>query len=233
MNEPPKKRRGCLKWGAITVLVLWLIAILIPAVKGTAKSNGQGKAVANCKQIMLALEQWSHDNGLAYPDGWAGSDNLKSSNQVFRKLFTDGIIMDERVFTCPTSMFTLDNDLGYPPTYDKALAPGECHWMLLKRQTGMALGKTPLIIENSLNTSWPPKWDVSPPKQLRKRAQAWRGRQIIIGRNDGSVQVERLRPDGTLDWHSAPNLDASGKSWIDYLTPEQLTKLEYWDIEEK
>ncbi|HBJ85985.1 MAG TPA: hypothetical protein DDZ88_19380 [Verrucomicrobiales bacterium] len=104
--------------------------------------------------------------------------------------------------------------------------------MLLKHQTAASHAKTPIIIENSLNASWPPKWDVSF-WAGKKRGRAWGGRRIIIGRNDGSVAVEKLREDGTMDWHSPSNLDEHGKSWIDSLTPEQIAQLSYWDIEEK
>jgi hypothetical protein len=45
--------------------------------------------------------------------------------------------------------------------------------------------------------------------------------------------MEKLREDGTLDWHSPPNLDEHGKSWIDSLTPEEIATLAYWDVEEK
>ncbi|MFN0079253.1 MAG: hypothetical protein ACKVY0_22540 [Prosthecobacter sp.] len=177
------------------------------------------------------MKQYAKDARSIYPDGQ--NKEFKSSNEVFRELFREEIVSDERIFDCPNSVFKTDNKIGRPPALDTALLSGECHWMLLKSQTEDSHPKIPLIIENSLSTSWPPKWDVTPPEGPRKRGQAWRGREIIIGRNDGTVQVEKLRADGTLDWHSPPNLDEHGKSWIDYLTPEQIAKLSYWDIEEK
>jgi hypothetical protein len=189
------------------------------------------KAVNNCRAIILVLKPYSMDHDSSYP----GEDqtNVLSSNQAFRELFKEQIITDERVFGCPTSLFNSDNNSGRPPDFEDALRPGECHWMLLRGQTAHSHAKMPLIIENSLNTSWPPRWDVSPLQGIRQRGQAWRGRQIIIGRNDGSVQLEKLREDGTMDWHSPSNLGPDGKSWIDSLTPEQIAKLAYWDIEEK
>lgn len=187
-------------------------------------------AVHNCRSIILTLKQYSMDHGSSYP--CAGPTDMVSANQVFRELFKEQIITDERIFGCPASVFNSDNNSGRPPSFEDALRPGECHWMLLRDQTAFSHAKTPLIIENSLNASWPPKWDVSF-WAGKKRGRAWGGKRIIIGRNDGSVAVEKLRPDGSLDWHSPSNLDEHGKSWIDYLTPEQVAKLEYWDIEEK
>lgn len=232
MNEPPKKRWGCLQWGIVIGVFLlgWMfVASLLPMV---SRQGVQTKGVNNCKEVILALKYFAKDWGSAYPD--VRFQELRSSNQIFRKLFQEEEVLgDEHIFGCPDSSFVPDGLVGSAPNYEKAITPGECHWMLLKEQTDAAPSRIPLIIENSLNTSWPTQWDVMPSKGRRKRGQAWPGREIIIGRNDGSVAVEKLRPDGTLDWHSPTNLDEHGKSWIDYLMPEQVAKLSYWDIEEK
>jgi len=240
MNEVPKQRWGCLQWGIVFVLLL-VLANMFSFLGSGSRIQTQGnqmKAVNNCKQIILSLKQYAKDADSAYPDG--RHPELKSANQVFRVLFKDDIVVDERIFGCPESMVKPDNDIGAPPKFEKALMPGECHWMLLKNQTEVSHPRTPILIENSLNASWPPKWDVSKPSKSwwskddnQKRGRSWKGRRIIIGRNDGSVAVEKLREDGTMDWHSPSNLDEHGKSWIDSLTPEQIAKLEYWDIEEK
>jgi hypothetical protein len=232
MNEPVKRLWNWLQWGVAIGAFLFLCATLpFYSFRSNPLHGHRGKAVNNCKQIILALKLYARDARSIYPDG--RNKEFKSANQVFRELFREEIVSDERIFDCPKSVFTADNIIGSPPAFEKALLPGECHWMLLKHQTEASHPKTPLIIENSMNADWPPKWDVTPPEGLRKRGQAWPGREIIIGRNDGSVAVEKLRPDGTLDWHSANNLGPDGKSWLDSLTPEQISKLEYWDIEEK
>jgi hypothetical protein len=54
------------------------------------------KAVNNCKQIILSLKQYAKDADSAYPDG--RHPELKSANQVFRVLFKDDIVVDERIF---------------------------------------------------------------------------------------------------------------------------------------
>jgi hypothetical protein len=235
MNEVPKQRWWCLQWGIVLVIGLlgWvLIGTLLSMI---SRESVQSPGVSNCKQIILALKYFAKDWGAAYPD--VHFPELKSANQVFRELFKAGVVPDERIFGCPESMFNPDNDIGPPPNFEKALMPGECHWMLLKNQTDVSHPRTPILIENSLNASWPPKWDVSQSwwsgATNKNRGRAWKGRQIIVARNDGSVAVEKLREDGTMDWHSPSNLDEHGKSWIDTLTPEQIAKLEYWDIEEK
>jgi hypothetical protein len=241
MNEPPKQRWGCLQWGMLVLLVLLVSLFDVRGTRPRIQTMGiQTKALDNCKQIILVLKQYSKDAESVYPD--SRSKEFKSANQVFRELFKEGILLDasERIFGCPESIFMPDNLVGVGPGFEKALMPGECHWMLLEHQTDVPHPKTPLVIENSLTSSWPPRWDTSRPAVPQwfgdhslKRGRSWRGREIIIGRNDGSVAVEELLPDGTLDWHSPNNLGPDGKSWMDYLTPEQIAKLAYWDIEEK
>lgn len=231
MAERPKQRWGCLQ-GLIVLGALLVLSLTLPFYERPSPLHGhQGHALNNCKQIILALKQYATDAHSLYPDG--RPNEFKSANQVFRELFREEIISDERIFDCPSTTVTADNQIGRSPVFEEALSPGECHWMLMKGQTENSHPKLPLIIENSLNAYWPPKWDVTKPEGRRIRGQAWRGREIIIGRNDGSVAIEKLQPDGTLDWHSPPNLDDHGKSWIDYLTPEQVAQLSYWDIDEK
>ncbi len=235
MNEPPRQRWGCLQWGIVIGVVLLLLSLVIPTLNLRPRMGEQTRTIHNGKQIILALRFCAKNAGSLYPDKRYSS--FKSANHVFKGLITElikeQVVVDEGIFGSPASVFEADYEIGTPPHYEKALVPGECHWMLLKQQSLSSHPKTPLIIENSLNADWPPKWDVTPPEGLRKRGQAWPGRKIIIGRNDGSVQVEKLREDGTLDWRSPPNIDEHGKSWIDSLTPEQIAKLAYWEIEEK
>jgi hypothetical protein len=228
MNEPPEQRWGLLQWGMVLGVVLLLGLWAVPTYVRISKIGNETWGVSYCKQIILALRQFSKDNASAYPD--VHFPELNSSNQVFRKLYQEGGGADERIFGCPKSIFVPDGKIGTEPKYEKALVPGECHWMLLKHQTDASRGDVPLIIENSLNADWPPKWDVSDPDSI-KRGRAWNGRSIIVGHNDGSVALEKLQKDGTTRWHSQSN--QSGKSWMDSLTPEEIAKLSYWDIEEK
>lgn len=225
---------GCLGW-TLWALLLGSLVWLLFAIRPNPMHGNHGKAISNGKQVLIALKLYASSNKSAFPD--IHHPQVKSANEVFREMFTEGVISDERIFGGPGSVFNTydDNNIGSPPAYAEALKPGECHWMLLKNQTDVEHSKTPLLIENALNTSWPPRWDVSAPEPgaKRKKGQAWGDRTIIVIRSDGSAAMEKLRPDGTLDWHSKNNLGEDGKSWIDYLTPEQVAKLEYWDVEEK
>lgn len=224
MNEGPKQRWGCLQWGIVVGVVLLLISLLIPTVNVTAKMGDQAKASNNCKQIILCLKHYAKDAGSAYPD--RGRSDFSSANQVFRELFKAEIIADERIFGCPKSVFVPDNQVGSAPNFEKALTPGECHWVLVKNQSEDSPGNAALVFENSLNASWAPMWNVSA-EAGNKRGRAWPGGRIIIGRNDGSVAVEKLGPDGTLDWRTHGGLDAFGREQITWPV------FSYWDIEGK
>ena len=190
------------------------------------------RGVMNCKQIILSLKLYAKDNGSTYPDAGPAGASAKSANQIFHRLIEERIAPDERIFGCPNSVFVPDGNLGTAPDFAQALTPGECHWMLLKFQTDSSNGDMPIVVENALNATWPPKWDVADQSGI-KRGRVWKGNKIIIGRNDGSVALEKLRPDGTIDWHAYGTPGPDGKSWIDTLSPEEISKLSYWDIEEK
>lgn len=214
-----------MQWG---LLVFGLAVVVLAALPGPRIAGNQMLPASYCRQIIISLHLYAHDHDSAYPDSLGGK--FRSANQVFRELFRDKIVTDERIFGCPSSIFNPNRDIGSPPAFDSALMPGECHWMLLKQQSRLSHPKTPIVIENSLTPSWPPKWALD---ARGSRGGSWPRRKIVIGRNDGSVMFETLREDGTMDWHSPSNLDEYGKSWIDTLTPEQIAKLSYWDIEEK
>lgn len=221
-----------MQWGVVLTVALlgWMF---MSSVKPMISKQGvQMRGVMNCKWIILSLKQFSKDNGSAYPDAGPAAVSAKSANRVFRRLFEERIATDERIFGCPNSVFVPDINIGMAPDFAKALTPGECHWMLLKLQTDTSAADASIVVENALNASWPPKWDVSG-QSGNKRGRVWKGNKIIIGRNDGSVAVEKLSPDGTNDWRRIYNSEYGNKSWIDSLTPEQIAKLSYWDIEEK
>ncbi|MGV3661068.1 MAG: hypothetical protein ACO1TE_12850 [Prosthecobacter sp.] len=235
MDQRRKNRRGCGCAFVIALLGVWLWLGMASYPNEQTTAN-QVKTVSNGRQVIIALRQYAELTGGKFPD--AVGKGPKSSNDVFRELFKEGIVTDERIFTGMRSRFVPDNKIGDPPDFKEALVPGECHWMLLKHQTPQSHPDTPILIENAINASWPPRWSELPPAGFswfglkkpatRERGQTWRGRMIVVVRLDGSAAVEKSRADGTLDWESPRNA-----AWLRSLTPEQIAKLEYWDVEEK
>lgn len=226
MNKPPKQRWGCLILAGVAIVVGFLLLnMLVPFVHPKTHRMGlQTKAMNNCKQIILSLKQYSKDADSFYPDG--RRKGFRSANQVFRELFKEDILYDERIFGAPESIFEPDNVIGTSPEFENALSPGECHWMLLKFQTDVSHHKTPLVIENSLNADWPPKWNVTPPKGERKKGQAWVGREVIIGYNDGRCPWRSFAP--TVLWTGIlpTTTDSTAKAG---LTHSHLSKSRSWN----
>ncbi len=222
MNEPPKQRWSCLQWGIVIGIVSLLGLWAVPTYMNIARMGSETRGVSYCKHVNLAMKQFAKNNDGMYPDGGPAAVGLTSANQVFRRLFQTGVMTEENVFGCPGSAFTPDGRIGAAPGFQQALEPGECHWLLLKHQGESSPGSAPVIVENALDTNWPPRWDVSDRAGTRK-GRAREGRRIIISFNDGSAQMMTLREDGSLN----------AELWNRIFTPEEIAKLSYWDIEEK
>lgn len=173
------------------------------------------QATNNCRQIIISLKAYAADHQGRYPDG-------TTANEAFRELIKSGQLEDERVFSAPASPFVPDNDLGETPDYGKALAPGENHWAMTKGLTDESDGNTPAVFENPAVKSWPPQWDT----RIVGRAQpgrVWKGGKIIVGRNDGSVSVEKLNEGGRMAT-LAPIKD--GKNLFELAGPHEILDVE-------
>jgi hypothetical protein len=73
----------------------------------------------------------------------------------------------------------------------------------------------PLIYENAVDSSWPPKW-VSNSERRPIRGRTWKGGKILIGVNNGSVYIQPTKlVDGKLTLTSTALLDKSGRPWDD------------------
>ena len=147
------------------------------------------KSINNCRQIAMALKVYASDNNGHYPD-FAVPD-AHSSNDVFRVLFKDGVLADERIFGSPVSPFKPDGNIGTAPDFLEALKSGENHWAMTKGISDASPANIPLIFENPSEATWPPKWDASLTGQV-KPGRTWSGASVVIGMNDGSVTKMKL-----------------------------------------
>ena len=178
------------KWGlGVWVFVILLGLALLFLVRArfcviTHKAD-QMKATSNCRQIIMAMKAYAADHNGKYPRG-------KTANEVFRELVRADILQDERIFGCPLSGYVPDNDVGLAPDFNKAVGPGENHWMVVDGLGDDALASMPVVFENALEATWPPVWDGTSSEGLRKRGQTGKGGRIVIGLNDNSVCVEKL-----------------------------------------
>ena len=179
------------------LVVITIIAILaslaVPAFTMVQTQGNQMKGVSNCKQIILSLKQFSKDNNSQYPDSVANPQTggtAQTANDAFRYLVQEQIVTDERIFGCPAG-YNPDNNLGTAPGYGMALTAGENHWAMTAGQTDTTPGNMPMVFENPVTQGWPPQWNADVAGQI-KPGRTWPGGVIIIGRNDGSVAVEKL-----------------------------------------
>jgi hypothetical protein len=182
----------------------------------------------NVRSIIVSLKT----NALERDGSYTDRDSI-TANQAFRKLFVreglrnaDGFREDEHIFGSLNSPFIPDGDIGTAPDYAQALMPGECHWCISKGLFDNRDGNAPQIFENPNGHTWPPVWNCDVANQpVPGRAQG--GCYIIIGRNDGSINLERLASaKGT---HVSLQTDASGN---DLFTSWQ-AKGDFLDVEQK
>ncbi|WP_395745538.1 type II secretion system protein [Prosthecobacter sp.] len=179
------------------LVVITIIAILaslaVPAFTMVQTQGNQMKGVNNCKQIIMSLKQFSKDNNSQYPDSVPNpltGSTAQNANDAFRFMIQEQIVTDERIFGCPAG-YNPDNNIGQPPNYAQALLPGENHWAMTAGQTDTTPGNMPVVFENPASIGWPPQWNADLAGQV-KPGRTWTGGAVIIGRNDGSVAVEKL-----------------------------------------
>ncbi len=167
----------------------------------------QMKTFANLRLIQRALALYADDHGGAYPSG-------KTANEALRALFREEILeaANEPGFSAAHSKFRPDGIVGEPPRFDQALEPGENHWMMVdglrlapdgpQQTEGHGL---PLLFENALDASWPPRWNLQGSGPYR-RGRAWYRGKVLIGMNDHSASFEPL---------TDPKAAASGVKLLD------------------
>lgn len=155
------------------------------------------------------LQTWATEHNGQYPD--QGMDPAPvSSNDVFVRLIRTGLVPDERVFGGRMSRFMPDKNVGTAPLYDQALIPEENHWAMT---AGLSYtdspGHFPLIFDNPVDTSWPPRWLIgSAFKPVAGRV--FPGDVIIVGFNLGNVELIKLRQEGN-DLRFPPHLLSPAK----------------------
>jgi hypothetical protein len=187
---PPKKGINGGMWVAVGVLgfLAWL-ANPWPFARVSERARSL-QASNNCRQIMIALKSYAGDHNGRYPD--AELADAKISNDVFRLLIKAELLEDERIFSSPASPFLGDNDIGEAPGFKEAVEAGENHWCLVKGLTDETGVNRAFVFENPVDdNTWPPIWNVDEANRP-VIGRAWKGGRIVIGRNDGSVNPEKL-----------------------------------------
>jgi hypothetical protein len=195
MERRQKLTRVELAVGMMGLGMLTLLAVVACDTGGRVSERGNiTRSISNCRQVVMALKLYASDHNGKYPD--AHVQDKKTANTVFRKLFDEEIIDSEAIFGCPISPFEPDgviedSYLGPESTrFAKALQPGENHWTMTAGVTDAMPGNIPLVYENPVSATWPPKWNPDA-KGTPVRGRAW-STGIIIGLNDGSANIMPL-----------------------------------------
>lgn len=194
--EPPKKGWGCLQWGVVGVLVLLGVGYFITVVLELNRSLANQTLMAGkTRRIVMAIKVWALDHDGQYPSAIVPEDR-RSANAVFRELFRAGILTQEvDPFSPPESPFRADGIIGEPPDFSQAVQAGENHWMMVDGMTTASPGHYPLIFENALDGSWPPKWQPQSAGKLT-RGRVWSDETILIFFNDNSGRFMKLKRTG-------------------------------------
>jgi hypothetical protein len=230
-NEPekPKKGWGCLQWGVVVVTVFFVASFFVPSYGLVTEKALQMKGGSNARQIVGLLLAYASDHHGHYPDH--GKDLSKlSSNEAFRSLVSEELVLDEMIFSCPESRFVPDKNIGVPPDYSEALQPGENHWMFVAGLSNTSTSHYPLVIEDAAYAAWPSTWlpyakpYFSFSDQRRLPGMAWKDGKIIVAFNDASVQTVKLELRNGLLHLPESFLKPPGK--------EPLPDLKVLDVEE-
>lgn len=213
----PRRKWGLGRFLFVIVIGLFLFALILPTCGRMTDKAYQMKATSNCRIIIMAMKAYAADHEGKYPTG-------TTANESFRELIRANILQDERVFGCPFSRYIPDNNVGLAPDYNKAVGPGENHWMVVDGLKDTSPPLTPLIFENALEAAWPPFWDGSAYGKVRQRGQTWKKGKIILGFNDNSVSVEKLGGKDLRRQMIQPGMD--GKSIWDRVPMAKILDIE-------
>ncbi|QIF02576.1 hypothetical protein [Roseimicrobium sp. ORNL1] len=189
-----KKRFTKVELGLGILALLLLTAIAYKVFESLNERNNLAKATLNCRQIITAMRIYSSDCSGTYPD--ARGTVSKTANHAFRKLFEEQILDNEMIFGCPLSPFAPDGviaDSHIEPNsskFYKAVQAGENHWAMTAELEDSSSGSFPLLYENPVSATWPPKWNADM-SENPVRGRAWKS-GIIVGLNDSSVSLEPL-----------------------------------------
>jgi hypothetical protein len=197
MNEPerPKKGWGRTHWSTV-VFVLVLAALMWkPLFNEVLNAAYQQRQARNGQSILLALRVFANDNSSRYPDSFGSYHG--SANRAFRGLISQEVVTDERIFGGVISPFYGDGDLGHAPNFEKAVSPGENHWMMLGSLSSHSHPTQPLIFENAIKAAWPPKW-VAGSERRPIRGRTWHRGIVLVGLNDGSIVPVKTTRSGEV-----------------------------------
>ena len=181
-----------LSWIVGAFIALTLIGILFPVSNHGCIKGAQTKALAQAKQIGLALKLYAGDNNGVYPRQGVPPemrDAPANSNQAFACLFPT-YTQSEALFANKASAYqtrqpdeVIDNPYTGKPV--KTLEPGENVYGYVMGLTEQDNPESPLVVDGTDGTGH----YVTDPK---KRGGVWKGQRAIVVHLDNSCSLETL-----------------------------------------
>lgn len=169
------------------LVVISIIAILSavggPALIGAMRAGKMARAMADARQIGLALRMYSQDHEGTYPS----EEKYKTSNDAFRELIPD-YIQTESIFAVSGSPVGKKADNKIEPE-SKILERGENHWAYVAGLGDSSNSMWPLIVD-STDGSGNYTTNEGQPGGL------WRGAKTIVVRCDQSSVIVPLGGKG-------------------------------------
>ena len=204
-----------MRLGCTVSFILPALMLMVPTFSKISEKGPQTKAISNCRQIITAMRIYAADHNGNYPD--SAALKAMSSNEAFRELFTDGVLINEMIFGCLSSSDgNPDGKIGDASDFAEALRPGENHWALTKGLTDSSEESIPFVFEAPAVATWPPRW-LFRRSESKDLGRTWPRGKIVIGTNNSSVALlptEKKEggfaelapsPDGTQLFQSTPD----------------------------
>ena len=212
----PAKRRHFphLIEGCVLLFVVGVLAsVYLPVFNSVAVRGPQTKALAQAKQIGLALKIFAGDNDGRYPTKGVPAmmtATPANSNQAFACLFPT-YAASEKMFGNPVSAYqtrppdnVIDNPAVFPPR--KTLEPGENVYGYVMGLTDGSNPASPIVVDGTDSTG---HYRTDP----KLRGGVWKGQRAVVVHLDNSGGLENLEgpPDALTIKASAdcPALDLS------------------------
>jgi prepilin-type N-terminal cleavage/methylation domain-containing protein len=216
------------------LVVITIIAVLASlSIGAIGKMTEKGSiidSVNNCRNIVQAIKIYASDESGIYPDQ-DQAEPASTSNIAFRTLVKSDKVDQEKMFGAQVSKYRPDGNLGTAPNYDEAVKAGENHWMMTADLNEAAPGAMPLVYENAVATGTDPTWNADAAGRT-VRGRTWSGGRIIVGRNDGSVALEKCEAAKGASVKLKQLGEAGKNLFTQYSEGEGAVEFKILDIEE-
>ena len=177
----------------VVITIIGILAgIALPVYNGVTERANQTKALAQAKQIGLALKLYSGDNDGTFPtkvrnaDGSVGDADISNANEAFRQLFPN-YINQEKIFYVGKSKFTPKQPDENTAT-GQVLKAGENHFAYVTNLTDTSNPAFPLVADGFAAVGNDPAWTAVEDA----KGGVWKGKKAIVLRVDQSAEILTL-----------------------------------------